>query len=68
MYTLDFIVTRIFDPDGNYVDLDVAEFGVIPQNIWFETREEAEQARIAKTAEAKNGFYRVVPMESCGEF
>ena len=68
MYTLDYIVTRVFSPNGLYVDLDVDEFKVIPQNVCFETREEAEQERIRLTAEAKDGFYRVVPMDTCGEF
>jgi hypothetical protein len=68
MYTLDYIVTRVFDTDGRPVDLEVDKFKVIPQNVYFETREEAEQERIRLTAEAKDGFYRVVPMETCGEF
>jgi hypothetical protein len=68
MYTLDYIVTRVYGPNGLYVDLEVDEFKVIPQNVYFETHEEAEQERIRLTAEAKDGFYRVVPMETCGEF
>lgn len=68
MYTLDYIVTRVYGPNGLYVDLEVDEFKVIPQNVYFETREEAEQERIRLTAVTKDGFYRIVPMEICGEF
>lgn len=68
MYTLDYIVTRVYGPNGLYVDLEVDEFKVIPQNVYFETREKAEQERIKLTNTAKSGFYRVVPMETCGEF
>ena len=68
MYTLDYIVTRVFDTDGRPVDLEVDEFKVIPQNVYFETREVAEQERIRLTATAKDGFYRVVPMVTNGEF
>lgn len=68
MYTLDYIVTRVYGPNGLYVDLEVDEFKVIPQNVYFETREEAEQERIQLNATTKDGFYRVVPMETCGEF
>lgn len=68
MYTLDYIVTRVFGPNGLYVDLEVNEFKVIPQNVYFETREEAEQERIRLSANTKDGYYRVVPMETCGEF
>ena len=39
MYTLDYIVTRVYGPNGLYVDLEVDEFKVIPQNVYFETRE-----------------------------
>lgn len=68
MYTLDYIVTRVYGPNGLYVDLEVDEFKVIPQNVYFETREEAEQERIQLNTTTKDGFYRVVPMETCGEF
>lgn len=68
MYTLDYIVTRVFDTDGRPVDLDINYFKIIPQPGWYESIEEAEQERIRLTAEAKDGFYRIVPMETCGEF
>ena len=68
MYTLDYIVTRVFSPNGQYIDLEVDEFKIIPQNVYFETREKAEQERIKLTESANDGFYRVVPMETCGEF
>ena len=68
MYTLDYIITRAFDPNGNYIDLPIDEFKVIPQNVYFETRDEAEQERIRLSANTKDGYYRVVPMETNGEF
>lgn len=68
MYTLDYIVTRVFDPNGNYIDLPIDEFKVISQPGWYETRDEAEQERIRLSSLTKDGYYRVVPMETCGEF
>ena len=68
MYTLDYIVTRVFNPNGNYINLPINEFKALPQNVYFETREEAEQERIRLSANAKDGYYRVIPMETCGEF
>jgi hypothetical protein len=68
MYTLDYIVTRVFDTDGRPVDLDINDFKIIPQPGWYESIEEAEQERIRLSAIAKDGFYRIVPMETNGEF
>lgn len=68
MYTLDYIVTRVFDIDGRPVDLDINDFKIIPQPGWYESIEEAEQERIRLSAIAKDGFYRIVPMETNGEF
>lgn len=68
MYTLDYIVTRVFDTDGRPVDLPIDEFKVIPQNVYFETREEVEQERIRLSSLTKDGYYRVVPMETNSEF
>ena len=68
MYTLDYIVTRVFDTDGRHVDLDINDFKIIPQPGWYESIEEAEQERIRLSALAKDGYYRIVPMETTGEF
>ena len=68
MYTLDYIVTRVFDTDGRLVDLDINDFKIIPQPGWYESIEEAEQERIRLSALAKDGYYRIVPMETTGEF
>lgn len=68
MYTLDYIVTRVFDTDGRPVDLDINDFKIIPQPGWYESIEEAEQERIRLSALAKDGYYRIVPMETNGEF
>ena len=68
MYTLDYIVTRVFDTDGRPVDLDINDFKIIPQPGWYESIEEAEQARIRLSALAKDGYYRIDPMETTGEF
>lgn len=68
MYTLDYIVTRVFDTDGRPVDLDINDFKIIPQPGWYESIEEAEQERIRLSALTKDGYYRVVPMETNGEF
>ena len=68
MYTLDYIVTRVFDTDGRPVDLDINDFKIIPQPGWYESIEEAEQERIRLSALAKDGYYRIVPMETNGDF
>ena len=68
MYTLDYIVTRVFDTDGRPLDLDINDFKIIPQPGWYESIEEAEQDRIRLSALAKDGYYRIVPMETNGEF
>ena len=68
MYTLDYIVTRVFDTDGRPVDLDINDFKIISQPGWYESIEEAEQERIRLSALAKDGYYRIVPMETTGEF
>lgn len=68
MYTLDYIVTRVYGPNGLYVDLDINDFKIIPQPGWYESIEEAEQERIRLSAIAKDGYYRIVPMETTGEF
>lgn len=68
MYTLDYIVTRVYGPNGLYVDLEVDDFKIIPQPGWYESIEEAEQERIRLSALAKDGYYRIVPMETNGEF
>lgn len=64
MYTLDYIVTRVFDTDGQPVDLDINDFKIIPQPGWYESIDEAEQERIRLSANTKDGYYRVVPMET----
>lgn len=68
MYTLDYIVTRVFDTDGRPVDLDINDFKIIPQSVCYESIEEAEQERIRLSALTKDGYYRVVPMVTNGEF
>lgn len=68
MYALDYIVTRVFDIDGRPVDLDINDFKIIPQPGWYESIEEAEQERIRLSALARDGYYRIVPMETTGEF
>lgn len=68
MYTLDYIVIRVYGPNGLYVDLDINDFKIIPQPGWYESIEEAEQERIRLSAIAKDGYYRIVPMETTGEF
>lgn len=59
-YRLDFITTRIVNPDGSYKDLPVNEFITIKGIPLFDDYDEAECCRIDLSKNAIDGYYKVV--------
>lgn len=59
-YRLDFILTRVHNDDGTYRDLPIEKFLAFPGGVVYNTREEAECARVDLSRTANNGYYRVV--------
>lgn len=60
MYRLDFVITRIVTSDGVKCDLSIDKFVIIPGKVIYDTRDDAECARIDLSRNATNGYYRVV--------
>ena len=60
MYRLDFVITRTVTSDGVKSDLPIAEFVTIPGEVIYDTRDDAECARIDLCRTANNGYYRVI--------
>ena len=60
MYRLDFILTRVVNEDGSHTDLPIEKFLAFPGAVTYDTRDEAECARVDLSREATNGYYRVV--------
>ena len=62
MYRLDFILTRVINEDGTHTDLPIEKFLAFPGGVIYDTRDQAECARIDLSRTVNNGYYRVVKM------